>query len=81
MEVECPPKETSAGRGKDPEVEAAVASIMLSLRSDIGGIPIEDIPTGITGTRLNLPRVAIPGGTEDFGGVSPSQLSDSVKHL
>ena len=56
-----------------------MASIMLSLRSDIGGVPIEDIPTGITGTRLNLPRVAIPGETEDFGGVSPSQLSESVR--
>ena len=79
LETEQPTAQCPAGRAKDPEVKAAVASIMLSPRSDIGGVPIEDIPTGITGTRLNLPRVAIPGETEDFGGVSPSQLSDLVR--
>ena len=66
------------GRAQDPEVEAAVASIMISPQSETSGIPIEDIPTGITGTRINLPAVALPG-TEDYGDVSPSQLSDSIK--
>ena len=67
------------GRTRDPEVEAAVASIILSPRSEAGGVPIESIPTGITGTRLTLPQVSLPEDTEDFGGVSPLQLSDSVK--
>ena len=52
---------------------------MLSPRSVVEEIPLESIPEGITGTRLNLPQVSLPEDTEDFGGVSPSQLSDSVK--
>ena len=79
LDDEQPKAQRPAGRAKDPEVEAAVASIMLSPRSVVEEITPESIPTGITGTRLNLPQVSLPEDTEDFGGVSPSQLSDSVK--
>ena len=44
-------------RATDPEIEAAIAAIIQSPRGQVTETAIEDIPTGITGRRLNLPSV------------------------
>ena len=74
MEEEVAPN-IPVGRDRDPEVDAAIASILRGPERDIS-----DIPAGITGECIRLPTVAIPGLEEmGTGGVSPSQLSDSVQ--